>query len=159
METLSTNRAVGGTQGVHRHASTATKTLMTFSVFASLCVLTACQTTETPAAKSSVCAAFDAWIDARANGGMATPVSLDLSQDVIDPRDAKLKGKLGAVQGYDRYAALETCLTGRVGTYDFERQGAPITVSDTRPGALVQLDYDPARKVTTIFLTPTGTAN
>jgi S-formylglutathione hydrolase len=33
METLSTNRAHGGTQGVYRHASTATQTPMTFSVF------------------------------------------------------------------------------------------------------------------------------
>ena len=33
METLSTNRAFGGTQGVYRHASTATGTDMTFSVF------------------------------------------------------------------------------------------------------------------------------
>jgi S-formylglutathione hydrolase len=33
METLSTNRAHGGTQGVHRHASAATGTDMTFSVF------------------------------------------------------------------------------------------------------------------------------
>ena len=130
-----------------------------YIAIAGLCVLAACQTTETPTAKSSVCSAFDAWIDARANGDMAAPVSLDLSQDAIDGRDADLMGDLGAVQGYDRYAALETCLTGRVGTYDFERQDAPITVSRMRPGALVQLDYDPARKVTTIFLTPTGTAD
>ncbi|MGJ8561431.1 MAG: S-formylglutathione hydrolase [Litorimonas sp.] len=33
METLSTNRAHGGTQGVYRHASTASQTPMTFSVF------------------------------------------------------------------------------------------------------------------------------
>ncbi|CAN5297980.1 S-formylglutathione hydrolase [soil metagenome] len=33
METLSTNRAHGGTQGVYRHASTVTGTPMTFSVF------------------------------------------------------------------------------------------------------------------------------
>jgi S-formylglutathione hydrolase len=33
METLSTTRAHGGTQGVYRHASTATQTPMTFSVF------------------------------------------------------------------------------------------------------------------------------
>ncbi len=33
METLSTNRAHGGTQGVYRHASAATGTDMTFSVF------------------------------------------------------------------------------------------------------------------------------
>lgn len=33
METLSTNRAHGGTQGVYRHASTATGTDMTFSVY------------------------------------------------------------------------------------------------------------------------------
>jgi S-formylglutathione hydrolase len=33
METVSTNRAHGGTQGVYRHASTATGTPMTFSVF------------------------------------------------------------------------------------------------------------------------------
>jgi S-formylglutathione hydrolase len=33
METVSTNRAFGGTQGVYRHASTATGTDMTFSVF------------------------------------------------------------------------------------------------------------------------------
>jgi len=33
METLSTNRAHGGTQGVYRHDSTATNTPMTFSVF------------------------------------------------------------------------------------------------------------------------------
>ena len=33
MDTLSTNRAHGGTQGVYRHASTATGTEMTFSVF------------------------------------------------------------------------------------------------------------------------------
>lgn len=33
LETLSTNRAHGGTQGVYRHASTATQTPMTFSVF------------------------------------------------------------------------------------------------------------------------------
>lgn len=33
METLSTNRAHGGTQGVYCHASTATQTPMTFSVF------------------------------------------------------------------------------------------------------------------------------
>lgn len=32
-ETLSTNKAYGGTQGVYRHASTATGTPMTFSVF------------------------------------------------------------------------------------------------------------------------------
>jgi S-formylglutathione hydrolase len=33
METVSTNRAHGGTQGVHRHESTVTGTTMTFSVF------------------------------------------------------------------------------------------------------------------------------
>ncbi len=33
METLSTNRAFGGTQGVYRHASAQTGTAMTFSVF------------------------------------------------------------------------------------------------------------------------------
>lgn len=33
LETLSTNRAFGGVQGVYRHASTATGTPMTFSVF------------------------------------------------------------------------------------------------------------------------------
>ena len=33
METLSTNRAHGGTQGVYRHESTVTGTTMTFSVF------------------------------------------------------------------------------------------------------------------------------
>ncbi len=33
LETLSTNKAHGGTQGVYRHASTATGTPMTFSVF------------------------------------------------------------------------------------------------------------------------------
>ena len=33
LETVSTNRAHGGTQGVYRHASTATGTPMTFSVF------------------------------------------------------------------------------------------------------------------------------
>ncbi len=33
METLSTARAHGGTQGVYRHASTATGTPMTFSVY------------------------------------------------------------------------------------------------------------------------------
>jgi len=33
LETLSTNKAHGGTQGVYRHASTATGTAMTFSVF------------------------------------------------------------------------------------------------------------------------------
>jgi len=33
LETLSTNKTHGGTQGVHRHASTATGTPMTFSVF------------------------------------------------------------------------------------------------------------------------------
>ncbi len=33
METVSTNRAFGGTQGVYRHASTATGTDMTFSVY------------------------------------------------------------------------------------------------------------------------------
>lgn len=33
METLSTNRAVGGVQGVYRHASAATGTEMTFSVY------------------------------------------------------------------------------------------------------------------------------
>ena len=33
MDTLSTNRAFGGTQGVYRHASTATGTDMTFSVY------------------------------------------------------------------------------------------------------------------------------
>ncbi len=33
METLSTARAHGGTQGVYRHASTATGSPMTFSVY------------------------------------------------------------------------------------------------------------------------------
>lgn len=33
IETLSTNRAFGGVQGVYRHASTATRTPMTFSVY------------------------------------------------------------------------------------------------------------------------------
>ena len=33
MDTLSTNRAHGGTQGVYRHASAATGTDMTFSVY------------------------------------------------------------------------------------------------------------------------------
>ncbi|MFC0205713.1 S-formylglutathione hydrolase [Novosphingobium soli] len=33
METLSTNRSHGGTQGVYRHQSSATRTAMTFSVF------------------------------------------------------------------------------------------------------------------------------
>ncbi len=33
LETLSTNMAHGGTQGVYRHASTTTGTPMTFSVF------------------------------------------------------------------------------------------------------------------------------
>jgi S-formylglutathione hydrolase len=33
METVSTNRAYGGTQGIYRHASTATGTEMTFSVY------------------------------------------------------------------------------------------------------------------------------
>ncbi|HKT54431.1 MAG TPA: alpha/beta hydrolase-fold protein, partial [Caulobacteraceae bacterium] len=33
LETVSTNRAYGGVQGVHRHASQATGTDMTFSVF------------------------------------------------------------------------------------------------------------------------------
>ncbi len=33
METVSTNRAHGGTQGVYRHESTVTGTTMTFSVF------------------------------------------------------------------------------------------------------------------------------
>ena len=32
METLSTTRAHGGTQGIYRHASTATGTAMTFAV-------------------------------------------------------------------------------------------------------------------------------
>ena len=33
LETLSTNKSFGGTQGVYRHASAATGTAMTFSVF------------------------------------------------------------------------------------------------------------------------------
>ena len=33
MDTVSTNRAFGGTQGVYKHVSTETGTEMTFSVF------------------------------------------------------------------------------------------------------------------------------
>lgn len=111
--------------------------------------LAACQTTPYAVATPEACMALDRWIGARAGD---EPVTFDSKASDATMAKTRLRTELGGARGYPLFAQLETCLTSRTGSHDYERAPQPISVSRERGGVSVRLDWDPVREATTITL-------
>ena len=123
--------------------------------------LTACQTTQSNGKNLRVCNVLEQWIDAKIDRCVAIKeATLNVSDvDQADTaRDKQFITQLGSSRGYERFEALERCITDRTGAFDYERQDTPITATGMAAGNYrgvhLRLDWVPEREETILTLMP-----
>jgi len=129
-------------------------------ILAGCAALAACQTTQSNVKNLRVCNVLDQWIDARTSDGSVKAHTLNVTDidQAETARDKQFITQLGSTRGYERFEALESCVTDQTGAFEYEPKDTPITAtgmaSGNYRGVHLRLDWIPEREETILTLMP-----